>query len=77
MVFRDSKKTLEENQIIETMDNILKGLEKIGAIRRQQNMVLLTGGLRIYRESYNSRIIRKTVKKYLFQIMNIIVVQML
>ena len=77
MVFRDSKKTLEENTITKTMDNILKGLEKIGAIRRQQNMVLLTGGLRIYRESYSSRIIRKTVKKYLFQIMNIIVVQML
>ena len=77
MVFRDSKKTLEENIIVETMDKILKGLEKIGAIRRQQNMVLLTGGLRIYRESYSSRIVRKTVKKYLFQIMNITVVQML
>ena len=35
MVFRDSKKTLEENTITKTMDNILKGLEKIGAIRRQ------------------------------------------
>ena len=34
MVFRDSKKTLEENTITKTMDNILKGLEKIGAIRR-------------------------------------------
>lgn len=34
MVFRDSKKTLEENIIVETMDKILKGLEKIGAIRR-------------------------------------------
>ena len=34
MVFRDSKKTLEENIITKTMDNILKGLEKIGAIRR-------------------------------------------
>ena len=34
MVFRDSKKTLEESIIIKTMDNILKGLEKIGAIRR-------------------------------------------
>lgn len=34
MVFRDSKKTLEESIITKTMDNILKGLEKIGAIRR-------------------------------------------
>ena len=34
MVFRDSKKTLEENTITKTMDNILKGLEKIGTIRR-------------------------------------------
>ena len=34
MVFRDSKKTLEENTITKTMDNVLKGLEKIGAIRR-------------------------------------------
>lgn len=34
MVFRDSKKTLEENTITKTMENILKGLEKIGAIRR-------------------------------------------
>ena len=34
MVFRDSKKTLEENIIVETMDKILKGLGKIGAIRR-------------------------------------------
>ena len=35
MVFRDSKKTLEEQVIVDTMDKILKGLEKeIGAIRR-------------------------------------------
>ena len=35
MVFRDSKKTLEEQVIVDTMDKILKGLEKeVGAIRR-------------------------------------------
>ena len=35
MVFRDSKKTLEENIIVDTMDKILKGLEKeVGAVRR-------------------------------------------
>ena len=35
MVFRDSKKTLEENVIVETMEKILKGLEReVGAIRR-------------------------------------------
>ena len=35
MVFRDSKKTLEEQVIVDTMDKILKGLEKeIGAVRR-------------------------------------------
>ena len=35
MVFRDSKKTLEENIIVDTMDKILKGLEKeVGAERR-------------------------------------------
>ena len=35
MVFRYSKKTLEEQVIVDTMDKILKGLEKeIGAIRR-------------------------------------------
>ena len=59
MVFRDSKKTLEEQVIVDTMDKILKGLEKeVGAVRRQK-MVLLTGGLRIYRKSYSSRITRK------------------
>ena len=35
MVFRDSKKTLEEQVIVDTMDKILKGLEKeVGAVRR-------------------------------------------
>ena len=35
MVFRDSKKTLEEQVILDTMGKILKGLEKeVGAIRR-------------------------------------------
>ena len=35
MVFRDSKITLEENIIVDTMDKILKGLEKeVGAVRR-------------------------------------------
>ena len=35
MVFRDSKKTLEEQVIVYTMDKILKGLEKeVGAVRR-------------------------------------------
>lgn len=35
MIFRDSKKTLEENIIVDTMDKILKGLEKeVGAVRR-------------------------------------------
>ena len=35
MVFRDSKKTLEENIIVDIMDKILKGLEKeVGAVRR-------------------------------------------
>ena len=35
MVFRDSKKTLEEQVIVDTMDKILKGLEReVGAIRR-------------------------------------------
>ena len=35
IVFRDSKKTLEENIIVDTMDKILKGLEKeVGAVRR-------------------------------------------
>ena len=35
MVFRDSKKTLEEQVIVDIMDKILKGLEKeVGAVRR-------------------------------------------
>ena len=35
MVFRDSKKTLEEQVMVDTMDKILKGLEKeVGAVRR-------------------------------------------
>ena len=34
ITFRNKEKTLEENEIAEVMEKILKGLEKIGAVLR-------------------------------------------